>query len=259
MEFEPARILRVLTRTALVATVAFAATACASTAPQEFEMHPMGVELEPHGGTDEDVNTTPDIGTGMITKGSRGLVNTLTGWIEFPVQIYKGYDRGVGFIDNEAGSTTVGTILGIFSGASHAVGRTGYGLLELFGFWTANPNTNHNVGIPLDAKYAWEDGESYSITEPTLGEGLMPYPNKLVRGLGNGVGGILEWPGQTVKGAREGRAGTGFVKGLWFAVSRTVYGFGDVFGFLLPNPPDQVGYSFEEKWPWDAFSEETDD
>jgi hypothetical protein len=253
------KTLRALSHSSLLALVAISATACASTAAPQLDAQPLGVELDPLEDAHENVHTTPNIGDGMITKGSRGLVNTLTGWIEFPAQIFKGYERGVGFIDNNAGSTTVGTVLGVFSGATHAVGRTGYGLLELFGFWTANPNTNHDVGVPLDAKYAWEDGEAYSVFEPTFGDGIMPYPNKLVRGLGNGIGGIVELPGQTAKGFRQDEPGTGFVKGIWFSVSRIVYGFGDAVGFLLPNPPDQVGYSFEEKWPWDAISGDHDD
>jgi len=250
------KIRSVFPRLALIGAVALVATACASTSPR-----PAGVELDIEDplAEVEKSHTTHSIGDGMITKGSRGLVNTLTGWIEFPAQIIKGYDRGVGFIDNEAGSTVVGTVLGIFSGASHAVGRTGYGVLELFGFWTANPASNDRNGVPLDGKYAWNEGEAYSIFEPTLGEGIEPYPNKLVRGLGNGVGGILELPGQTIKGAGDGELLTGLGKGLWFSVSRVAYGFGDVFGFLVPNPPDQMGYAFEQKWPWDSFSDETDE
>ncbi len=241
-----------LSHIAITCAAALLLSACASTAPQAA-----GVDLDvedPLAGV-ERTHTTASIGDGMITKGSRGIVNTLTGWIEFPAQIIKGYDRGVSFIDNEAGSTTVGTVLGIFSGVSHAAGRTGYGLLELFGFWTANPATNERNGVPLDGKYAWTDGEAYSIFEPTLGEGIEPYPNKLVRGLGNGFGGILELPGQTIKGAGEGRVLTGLGKGLWFSMSRVAYGFGDVFGFLLPNPPDQMGYAFEQKWAWDSFGD----
>jgi len=36
-------------------------------------------------------------------------------------------------------------------------------------------------------------------------------------------------------------------------VSRGVYGIGDAALFLVPNPEDQVGYAFEEDWPWDAL------
>ena len=244
----------VISRLGALGAVALLASACATTV-----LAPAGVDIEdPLAGVDRNY-TTGSIGDGMVMKGSRGLVNTLTGWIEFPAQIVKGYQRGVGFIDNEAGSTTVGTILGIFSGVSHAVGRTGYGVVELFGFWTANPATNKDNGVPLDAKYAWNEGEAYSIFEPTLGEGIQPYPNKLVRGLGNGFGGILELPGQTIKGAGEGEVFTGLGKGIWFSFSRVLYGFGDVFGFLLPNPPDQLGYAFEQTWPWDSFSSESSD
>lgn len=246
------KLFRAIPRIALLGAVALTATACATARPVAA-----GVDIEDPLADIEKTHTTASVGDGMIMKGSRGIVNTLTGWVEFPVQIYKGFDRGVGFIENEAGSKTVGTILGIFSGVSHAVGRTGYGVLELFGFWTVNPASNERNGVPLDGKYAWNEGEPYSIFEPTLGEGIEPYPNKLVRGLGNGVGGILELPGQTIKGANEGNVVKGLGKGVWFTVSRWAYGLGDVFGFLLPNPPDQLGYAFEQKWPWDSFSDET--
>ena len=141
---------------------------------------------------------------GMVDKATRGLVNTVTGIVELPRQICKGYQNGCGFIDNEVGSKSVGTILGVLRGVTHAAGRTGHGMFELAGFWTANPADNDGVGVPLDAEYAWEDGEQYSIFEPSLGEGVKPYGAKLVRGVGNAVGGILEVPGHIKKGAEDG-------------------------------------------------------
>jgi len=96
------------------------------------------------------------------------------------------------------------------------------------------------------------------VFEPTLAEGLSPYPNKLLRGLGNGVLGIAELPGQIIKGADDGNVVLGLVKGLWFSASRVHYGMNDVFGFLGPNPPDTRGYAFEQEWPWDALAGNTD-
>ena len=43
----------------------------------------------------------------------------------------------VDFIENEAGSKTVGTVLGLFRGISHAGGRMSSGAIELIGFWVS--------------------------------------------------------------------------------------------------------------------------
>ena len=199
-----------------------------------------------------------DVVQGMGDRFKRGIVDTFTGFLEWPFQTVKGYKRGCSFVKNETGSKVTGTVIGLlFAGPSHAIGRTGSGMGELFGFWMANPADNKDVGTPLDAEFAWEDGTPYSIFEPTLGEGIKPWGNKIVRGLGNGLLGWLDFPGQIVKGCRAGGAGNigkGVVKGLWFGVSRTAYGSSDVFGFLFPNHPDQKGYAFEEKWAWDSFN-----
>ena len=42
---------------------------------------------------------------GMAERGSRGVINTVTGIIELPMQVCKGYRNGVGFIENEASIT----------------------------------------------------------------------------------------------------------------------------------------------------------
>ena len=214
-----------------------------------------GIGLALAGGMRADAG---EIMEGMGHKLIRGTVNTLTGVVEIPMQTAKGYESGVGFIKNTPTSKTVGTVLGFFRGIGHAAGRTVYGVVEVVGFWSANPESNQGVGIPFDAEYAWQEGERYSIMKPTLKEGLMPYPRKIVRGASNGLLGILELPGQIVKGVRnDGVAGVpeGVVKGIWFTYSRGVYGLGDAVLFLVPNPEEQVGYAFEEKWPWGAFTE----
>jgi putative exosortase-associated protein (TIGR04073 family) len=198
-----------------------------------------------------------DVVEGMGKKLVRGVVNTVTGVVELPVQTIKGYKSGVGFIKNETGSKTVGTVLGFFRGIGHAAGRTAHGVVDVVGFWAANPESNDGVGIPLDAEYAWEEGTRYSIMKPTLKEGLMPYPRKLVRGLGDSFLGILELPGQVLKGVRDdGVAGLpmGLVKGVWFSSSRVVSG-ADAVLFLAPNPEDQLGYVFEQAWPWESLTE----
>ena len=64
-----------------------------------------------------------EISDGMVDRGVRGVRNLFTGIIEVPMQIKKGYTNGVDFIDSDAGSKTVGTILGFFRGFGHAAGR----------------------------------------------------------------------------------------------------------------------------------------
>lgn len=198
--------------------------------------------------------STEEVVQGMGQKAVRGAVNSVTGFVEFPMQIYKGYKNGCGLIKNEAGSKTVGTVLGFFRGISHAAGRTAWGGMELVGFWTAAPRVD-NFGTPLDAPYAWQNGTQYSIFKPTLKEGVTPIGQKLVHGLADGFAGIAELPGQIVKGVDEGTVATGVGKGVWYWFSREVYGFGGVLTCLVPNPKDNPGFAMETEWPWSGFTE----
>lgn len=198
---------------------------------------------------------TSDFGEGAGNKIKRGVVNLFTGIVEFPAQIIKGFNNGFEPVENEVLSKTIGTILGVFRGASHTVGRTSWGALELFGFWAANPESNDGVGIPLDAEYAWEEGTQYSIFDPSLEEGVKPIGHKLVRGLRDGFLGIAELPGQIKKGHADGDVVKGFGKGVWFWFSREVYGLGSLYSCLVPNPTDNPGYAFDQENPWDALAE----
>jgi len=197
-----------------------------------------------------------DVADGMGKKLIRGVVNIFTGIIEVPVQICKGYHKGFEPLGDGVASKTVGTVLGLFRGVGHAAGRTSWGALETFGFWTANPMDNEGVGLPLDAEYAWEEGTQYSIFEPNLGEGIKPIGRKIGRGLGNTFFGIFELPGQTMKGASDGNLGKGLVRGIWFWLSREVYGLGSLYSAIVPNPTDNPGYAFDHKWPWESLSQE---
>lgn len=194
------------------------------------------------------------IAEGMASRAVRGVVDMVTGIVEVPMQIYKGYDKGVGLIKNKPLSKTVGTVLGFFRGFGHAAGRVVSGGTELFGFWAVSPESNKGVGIPFDAQYSWEYGSQYDVFKPTLAEGLKPIGRKLVHGVANGFAGIVELPGQTMKGASEGRVLTGLGKGFWFWWSRMVYGLGEVYGCLVPNHPDNPGYHFTGEWPWSDLS-----
>ena len=201
---------------------------------------------------------TDNVAEGMFNKAVRGAVNLITGIVEIPAQIIKGYSKGFEPIENEVASKTVGTVLGLFRGVGHAAGRMGWGALELVGFWAVNPEDNEGVGIPLDAEYAWEEGVQYSIFEPSLEEGIKPIGNKLMRGLGNTFLGIAELPGQTIKGANEGNPILGVGKGVWYWFSRELYGIGSIFTCIVPNPEDNPGYPFSTEWPWETLSEEVE-
>ena len=194
--------------------------------------------------------STANIPEGMGAKAIRGGINLVTGVVELPMQIYKGYTNGFKPISNTAGSKTVGTILGFFRGMGHAGGRMVLGAWELYVFWTANPENNEVVGIPLDAQYAWEMGTQYNMFEPSFAEGVKPIGRKLVHGLGNSLLGIAEVPAQTKKGISDGNALKGLGRGFWFWWSREMYGFGDIYTSLVPNPVDNPGYPFNSEWPW---------
>lgn len=183
----------------------------------------------------------------------RGAVNTLTGWVEFPMQISKGWNRGFnGDENNKLG----GALVGIFAGVGHTLGRTISGMGDLAGFWAAAPENNDGIGTKLDAEYAWEEGTAYDMFDPNFGDAtLKPIGNKFLRGAGNCLGGFLEFPGQIVKGIQLGAMDLGIVKGFWYWMSRQVDGTFDVAGCLFPNPEDTKGLAFDEKWPWTALGD----
>ena len=192
-----------------------------------------------------------DLVGGMFEKAKRGLVDVLTGWVELPTQIIKGYNEG--FMDDES-RKVLGVVVGVFDGIGHSAGRTFSGFKDLCGFWTANPVDNEGVGIPLDSEYAWEKGEPYNCFDPNITEGaIKPMGQKLVRGAVNSLFGIVELPGQIMKGTSEGALDLGITKGVWYWFSREWYGFNDIFTMTLPNHIDEKGLAFDEEWPWDAF------
>ena len=194
---------------------------------------------------------TDDIIAGMSKKLSRGFVNIFTGWLELPMQTIKGYKRGC---PNDEDNKFLGTTYGFFKGIGHTIGRTAWGFVEFFGFWTANPEDNIGIGIPLDSNFAWEEGEGYNCLDPSFTEAtLNPMGQKLTRGLGNGFFGFLELPGQITKGIKNGANDFGIVKGVWFSLSRELYGIADVATVIFPQPEDNPGYPFEEEYPWDSL------
>jgi putative exosortase-associated protein (TIGR04073 family) len=187
---------------------------------------------------------TEELVGGMGKKFVRGVTNVFTGWVEIPVQISKGYNK----------ACFGGACVGICTGVWHFVGRTASGFGDMAGFWAADPASNENVGIPLDAEYAWECGTHYNLMNPNFGTATMvPMGNKLVRGLNNACFGFLEVPGQLVKGMRAKACDGGSGKALWYWFSREMDGVYDVATFLLPNPKDTMRMKFDEQWPWTAL------
>lgn len=198
------------------------------------------------------IAATDDVLQGMGKKFFRGLANVLTGWMELPTQIIKGYNRGCPLDeDNKIG----GMVCGMIKGVGHSIGRTAWGALEAVGFWTANPKDNEGMGIPLDATYVWEEGEAYNCLDPNITEAtLKPMGRKFLRGLSNGLFGFAELPGQVAKGIEEKAPDLGIIKGLWFWYSREIYGIADVATVIFPTPADNPGYAFDEEYPWDALA-----
>ena len=58
---------------------------------------------------------------GMCEKGSHGLVDICSGWFELPMQIYKGYEAGVGMPSTPAGDRSLGMLVGVVRGVFHGV------------------------------------------------------------------------------------------------------------------------------------------
>ncbi len=190
---------------------------------------------------------------GMAQKFWVGLVDTFTGWVELPAQVIKGYNEG--FMDDE-NNKILGVVVGVFDGLGHSAGRTFSGLTNLFGFWAASPEDNRGIGLPLDAEYAWEEGEAYDVFDPDLVEGgLKPVGRKLMKGLSNTLLGFVELPGQIVKGVEEGAPDLGIVKGFWYWWSREVNGFSGIMTCVLPDHSETKGLAFDEEYPWEALVE----
>ena len=78
-----------------------------------------GVALEDH------------LGYGMAEKGTHGLVDVFTGWMEFPIQTYRGYMAGASCVQYPAVKYPLGGLLGMMRGVTHAVGRTAWGVVTL--------------------------------------------------------------------------------------------------------------------------------
>lgn len=183
-----------------------------------------------------------------VEKAKQGVVNTFTGWLEVPCQISKGWKGGFG---EDKNNKLLGGFLGVFRGLIHATGRTATGIYQVATFPLPNPKSNEGIGIPLDAKEAWEEGAQYSL----VNHGIQPIGKKVFRGFINTFFAIFEVPGQVAKGFEEDRPFVGLGKAVVFPVGRFSSGVYDLATALLPNSVEEYGYALEEKQPWDAIEE----
>ena len=186
---------------------------------------------------------------GMREKAVRGAIDAVTGLVELPVQISKGYEAETG------GNWAIGSVLGLFRGVSHTLGRTTSGVLNVVGFWAANPESNDGIGLPLDADRAWDEGQQYSF----LNDGPEPIGRKFGRGVVDLFTGIVELPAQITEGAQKdtdhrGREiGVGILEGIWYSASRIYGGAAELITFPLPNPAETDQVMYETKWSWEMF------
>ena len=191
---------------------------------------------------------------GMVHKATHGVVNFGTGVWEIAAQTKKGYCKGLPRATYPSVKHIGGGVCGFFRGCSHAVGRTGWGVLQLVGFWSANPLDNRDVLPLLDSEYAWEEGTKKKVFSPSFSRGVSKISNRVGRGVRNLLFGIFELPGQVCKARSEERGYvTGITKGVWYTFSRGIYGVGDIFLFFVPIPVENRGVAFDENWPSEAL------
>jgi putative exosortase-associated protein (TIGR04073 family) len=190
---------------------------------------------------------------GMTEKFCHGLVSIATGWLEVPLQVKKGYDRGVSCVKPCAGSKSLGALLGVGRGVSHTLGRTAWGALELATFWAPNHTTNADLQLLQDSFYPWEEGTLKPFRCPAVKDGAHKLAMRFERGLDDLVGSLLEIPGQIRKADASGNFLPGIPKGLYCTVGRMVNGAGDIVLIALPSPVDNLMVPFDEVKPWDAY------
>ncbi len=181
-----------------------------------------------------------------VEKAKQGFTNLITGWLELPYQVVKGYNHG---FRQKGKNKILGGTFGILRGVVYGIGRTADGAYEVVTFALPNPRNNEGVGIPLDSRNVWEDGSRYSVTN----SGLGPVGRKVKRGAINAAFGIFELPAQIGKGFSEDKPVKGLAKGIIFPLGRISSGVYDVVTFFLPNDSEGFGYPLSEKHPWDGF------
>ncbi len=184
-----------------------------------------------------------EVGSGMMEKGAHGLVNIGTCWIELPMQVCKGYDRGINAVESPALSRSVGAVVGIFRGVSHGAGRAGVGIYQLGGFWTASPHDNHGIGTHFDGEYSYQRGEDEGLSLDGTVDAMVA---KAERGIFNIVACPAAIPNE-IHGT--GNPSNSLIRGGWFTVSRLWSGIYELGTFVLPNERYTYGHSFGDHTP----------
>ena len=190
---------------------------------------------------------------GMTEKGAHGLASVVTGWVEFPMQIKKGYDRGVPSVAAPAASRSLSTLAGIGRGVTHTLGRTVWGAWELVTFWAPDHTSNADLLLLQDSAYAWQKGTMQPFACPGWRDGFERLGLRLERGIDDFVGGFLEVPGQIKKADAAGNFWPGIPMGFYCMAARLVDGFGNIVLVGLPGPVDNLMVPFEEVKAWDAW------
>ncbi len=177
-----------------------------------------------------------------------GAVNVFTGWMEVPMQVRKGFDQG---FKDDPNNKVMGVVTGTVEGIAAGYGRTVAGVVDVIGCWALAPASNEGVGIPTEGETVWDEGVAYDLQNPSAQEATInPISEKLARGAANLLLGVLEIPGQIVKGVKEGSFGWGIDKALIYFLSREISGVKDLATVCVPTPRKVTGATFDSKWPW---------
>lgn len=203
-------------------------------------------------------------GYGFVNKLTRGVVNVLTGWVEFPAQVYKGYKKGYdngGSINNAnmpAISRSVGATCGLFRGIGHAVGRTVWGVADVATCWAKNPEENKNMLFILDGEYAWQTGTQKTFLATGAEDGFKRVGYRAARGLDGLFFGISEIPCQTEvywDAYRNGMVVTGFANGIWLGCSRIVNGALELGLCSLPAFEENIQVPYDLNHAYDVCTQ----
>jgi putative exosortase-associated protein (TIGR04073 family) len=192
---------------------------------------------------------------GGVNKFTRGVVNVVTGWVEIPAQIYKGYQKGfetetmITLKSSPAASRSIGALNGFFRGIGHAAGRTVWGVAECATFWAKDPLDNRNMLFLVDGEYAWSKGEPKPFCCPLPEDGLRKVGFRATRGLDDLFFGVSEIPCQTMVYWEKYDSLTmkvlGPFDGLWLGTSRMFNGAFELGLCLLPSPEERLQIPYD--------------
>lgn len=184
---------------------------------------------------------------GMADKATHGFVNLVQSPLELPMQVYKGYSRSRYLLeDSPATSHLLGSAWGLGRGMIFGFGRAYLGVFQLFGFWSADPTDNNNIGVPFDGEYPIDIGLTHDIGINSI---HVPITNKLKRGLGNCRWALQDFPLKIPLLTRADVPTVPLATASWFAASRCWVGVYETTGCWLPSAQETEGYSFDPRLP----------